>query len=192
MTANCCILTFDRVVNKRRTFENKWKQSQKLRAFWNNICKCLLISWVSCSQWMPESDPTCSHRAPLLGAVAYDGLQSLRLRPLCKEAEDMLWGLEDNTVCYGEEKKKLWVHIAICCCLTSSDSYAQQRFVSIRKNKKAYIFLQRNVVFNRYKHNNRWIVLSRYWHVNLLVTRVLSLTKHVCRRQICEFTWEWK
>ena len=53
------------------------------------------------------------------------------------------WGLEDNTLCYGQEKK-LWVNIAICLSLSLSPSVSHtlQKLQPLSRIKcETYIFL---------------------------------------------------
>ena len=59
----CYILTLDRAVNQTRTCVNKRKQKRKLWPLWNNICRCLLVSWGSWSMRARERkrETACSH-----------------------------------------------------------------------------------------------------------------------------------
>ena len=61
------------------------------------------------------------------------------------------WGLEDNIVWYGQEKKKLWVIIAICL-LSLRLFLTHHRIFDSQKNKERYIFMTKccRSSFNHY------------------------------------------
>ena len=101
-----------------RVVERKWW------TLWNDICRCpreiqSLESVLACSQKKFGQ----SQRAPasswvpswVQGSAA--GLRLITRRPGNRISTK--WGLEDNTVWYGQ-KKKLWVNMTVCIRLLSS------------------------------------------------------------------------
>ena len=92
------------------------------------------------------SDCLVSYLGHLLGKVRvlplYRGAVRIFYSPKSNEQlrnRSAMWGLEDNTACYGQEKKKLWVNIAIrhvSLCLTHHRSSNP-----LWKNKKIYIYI---------------------------------------------------
>ena len=107
----------------------------KLWALWNNICRCLLIKE---SHWGPESEPACSHWECPAGG---DGPQrSLVEYPWLRSRRSAKWSLENNTVCYCQEK--LWVIIAIYLCLPPSVCPTHHRSFDSKKNKALCFYKQ--------------------------------------------------
>ena len=54
------------------------------------------------------------------------------------------WDLKGNTACFGQEKKKLWVNMAICLSLSLSLSFSHthHRSFDYKKNKESFIFIK--------------------------------------------------
>ena len=51
------------------------------------------------------------------------------------------WSIEDNTAWYGQEKKKLWVNIAVSLCLPVSVSLPPQKIWPFLREIKRYIYI---------------------------------------------------
>ena len=68
-----------------------------------------------------------------------------------KSRRSATWGLENSTAGYGQEKKKLWVNIAVCLylpisvCLSVclSLSLSLSRIFNSKKNKESYICINK-------------------------------------------------
>ena len=108
----CFILTLDWAINQRRTCVNMQK---KIMWSWNwrryEIIFADACWWVGSVR--AESDPACSQwKRRFEGCYT----QQPPVEQPCPR-RSAKWGLENNTVCYGQEKN-LWVSITVCLSLT--------------------------------------------------------------------------
>ena len=93
-----------------------------------------MVSQRSVSKWLGSSLRQCPSERPITGLQLSTPRRRSRRRAK--------WDLEDNTVWDGQEKKKLWVNMAICNCLPSSVclSHATEALTPL-ENKECYIFI---------------------------------------------------
>ena len=107
----CYILTLDRAVNQRCTYVNKrkkWKQVDIMKEYRQILAAIESVGDKKASQLPDLERPTkgnCPHRPPVE-----------QPQPRCGGSAK--WVLEDNTACYGWEKKlgqysSLYIHIYI-------------------------------------------------------------------------------
>ena len=102
-----------------RTCENKQKQSHG----WTEIYGCYEMIYagahVRYRKWSLSLESVSSLRREENGQWLERSTQRSRVGlqlsiPWLRKRRSAKWGLEDNTACYGQEKKKLWVSMPVC------------------------------------------------------------------------------
>ena len=106
----CRILTLDRAVNQRCTCVNKREKKREHVGFMKEY------------RQVPAAVELAEDRiAKVRASLKTEGCGPQRPpveQPQQRCGRSTKWVLEDNTACYGQEKK--WVNIAVCPCLHSS------------------------------------------------------------------------